>query len=206
MLDPARILEKEHRELNAKLTEKRLIRAGIPRRFRDADFSNHIPAGHMSELLPVYSQARTYIEDIDRNIQAGNGLIFYGKPGNGKTTLAVAILKEALKKGYSGYFIPMVSLVDKLLTMSKEERVQFEERISTTKLLVIDDLGGESDQGWVLNKVDAIITARYNEMLPIIVTTNINVKSKEMEKYNDRILDRLVCTCRLIQFTGESMR
>ena len=41
-------------------------------------------------------------------------------------------------------------------------------------LLVIDDLGKEKPTEWVLEKLFLIVNNRYNNYLPIVITTNYN--------------------------------
>lgn len=72
----------------------------------------------------------------------------------------------------------MAQLIDDVLTMSRKERAVERQIAEETKLLVLDDLGAESTQDWVLNKIDSIITNRYNNKLPILVTTNIDIRTK----------------------------
>ena len=132
-----------------------------------------------------------------------------GGYGTMKTTIAVAILRDWLDKGHGGLIVPMCSLMDNLFTMrtlNRQEWASYEERIRKTSLLILDDLGGEdTDQKWVLGKVDSIITERYNKMLPTIVTTNLS--SEELAgTYSARVIDRLQNTADLLMFTPGSQR
>lgn len=45
---------------------------------------------------------------------------------------------------------------------------------SSVDLLVIDDLGKEKPTEWVLEKLFLIVNNRYNNYLPIVITTNYN--------------------------------
>ncbi len=58
------------------------------------------------------------------------------------------------------------------------------EDISTCDLLVLDDFGRERPTEWVMETFFVIINDRYNEMKPIIYTTNFNAKqlSKNVDK------------------------
>ena len=58
--------------------------------------------------------------------------------------------------------------------------------------LVIDDLGREhfTDKGFGIAEWDYLIDRRYSEKLPAIITTNL-APDEFVEKYNNRILDRL---------------
>ena len=131
-----------------------------------------------------------------------------GPVGTGKTTLAVAILRESIAQGKGGFMISMPSLLDTLLTLSKgsnEQFLQFENKIRNTPLLILDDFGAEYKTDWVSAKVDAIITERYNREKPIIITSNLST-GEIFNKYNQRIYDRLKSTCKILTFIGASHR
>ena len=152
-----------------------------------------------------YEAVKEYSKNIDSNIRNGCGLILSGSYG----TMAVAVLRALIDDNRRGLRVPMCSLTDKLYTMrslDREEWARYEQRIRNTPLLVIDDLGGENtDQSWILSKVDSIITERYNKMHPIIITTNL--LPDELEgTYSGRIIDRLMSTSKLLTFNGKSQR
>ncbi|MEN6566361.1 MAG: hypothetical protein ABFC57_08665 [Veillonellales bacterium] len=88
---------------------------------------------------------------------------------------------------------------------NREEWIAYEDKVRTTGILVLDDLGAEYHQEWVLSKVDAIISERYNRMRPVIITTNLSDKALT-GKYAERIIDRLRSTAKVIKFTGKSLR
>ncbi len=188
-----------------------LTRAGIFKRFWDVSFAQ-IEKNGLPDNVSIkknYSIVRKYAKDLEANIANGVGMILAGGVGTLKTTLAVAVLREQLERGKYGLFVPMVSLIDNLYTMrerNREEWVRYEERLRNTQLLVLDDLGGENTgQGWVLSKVDSIITERYNKMLPVIVTTNFT--QRELAgTYSERIMDRFRSTAQLLVFSGHSER
>ena len=78
--------------------------------------------------------------------------------------------------------------------------------VAVLRLLLIDDLGGENtDQSWVLAKVDSILTDRYNRQRPTIITTNLTQKEL-LGTYSGRLMDRLKSTSRLLVFRGSSER
>jgi DNA replication protein DnaC len=62
------------------------------------------------------------------------------------------------------------------------------------RLLILDDLGTESQTDWAFEKLYRILDARYDRQLPTIITTNVDEK-----RINDRLLSRyaeglVVCT------------
>lgn len=200
-------------------TPEDLEKVGIYKRYQHVTFESLKPRPYNAA---EYASARAYGETIEKHIKRGTGLILKGPVGTGKTTVAVAIMREAMKKGYRPFFIPMVSLLDTIFSMrDAEERAKFETRVRECSLLVLDDFGGEykgkGTESWALNRIDSIITERYNRMKPVIITTNLPITSQRdadghivaegmVDRYNARIIDRLRSTSQIITFSGESLR
>ena len=190
---------------------ERLEAAGIHRRFQWVTFEAIDSKGLPTEMTirSNYAQIKGYADRLEENIKAGVGLLMMGDYGLMKTTMAVAVLRRWLDMGHGGMMVPMCSLLDNLYTMrtlNKEEWAKYEQRLRSIPLLVLDDLGGENtDQSWVLSKVDSIITERYNKTLPVIATTNLS-KSELMGTYSGRIMDRLRATSKILTFKGKSQR
>ena len=190
---------------------KRLEDAGIFKRFHGVTFES-IEARGLPQNMSIrtnYTIAKEYAKNLEENVKNGIGLLMIGTYGTMKTTMAVAILRTWIDGGHRGIILPMCSLIDNLYTMrtlNKEEWARFEKRIRSTPLLILDDLGGENtDQSWILSKVDSIITERYNKMLSTIVTTNLG-KSELVSTYSGRIIDRLRATSQIMDFIGASQR
>ncbi len=73
------------------------------------------------------------------------------------------------------------------------------------KILVIDDLGAARNTEWASERLLEIIDYRYNQLLPVIFTTNLTPKDLK-EKINNRIFDRLVEMCDFVSITAQSQR
>ena len=77
---------------------------------------------------------------------------------------------------------------------------------SSVDLLVIDDLGKEKPSEWGLEKLFTIINSRYENNLPVIITTNYNQNSLverlslngEIDTANS-IISRLYEMCYLVK-------
>ncbi len=190
---------------------RRLESAGIHKRYYDVTFESiekrALPAD--INLHRNYAEVKRYANSIDQHIEKGEGLIFSGGYGTMKTTMAIAVLRKWLDASHSGLIVSMPSLISSLSLkrrLNVEEEARYEQRIQTTPLLILDDLGGENtDQGWILTMVDSIITERYNRMLTTIVTTNLT-QIELKGTYSQRIIDRLRSTNKLLAFTGRSKR
>jgi DNA replication protein DnaC len=187
---------------------KNLERCGIHRRFWDCSFSRIEEAGVPASVMASYRKVQEYAKNLKENVQAGRGLLLKGSVGTMKTTLAVAVLQEYLGQEGSGFFITMPGLLDSIFTLKAQSQAawaSFEARLRETPLLVLDDLGAEHTEGWVLTKVDAIIAERYNRRLPAIVTTNLTA-GQLRGIYAERLIDRLRSTLQVVNFSGPSLR
>ena len=186
-------------------------RAGIFARYKDVTF-DAIEARGLPEnpsICANYAIVKDYAAHLKENLKNGTGLLLAGGYGTMKTTMAVAVLRQLVESGGHGLILPMCSLIDHLYTLrtlNREEWARFEERIRATSLLIIDDLGGENtDQSWILAKVDSILTDRYNRMRPTIITTNLT-RAELQNTYSGRIIDRLKSTSKLLVYHGGSER
>jgi DNA replication protein DnaC len=187
---------------------KNLERCGIHRRYCGCTLANIERAGVPDSVREPYEQVKGYARKMKENIEAGCGLLLKGSVGTMKTTLAVAVLLEYIARGGSGFFVTMPGLLDSIFTLKAGrpgEWARFEQRLRETPLLLLDDLGAEHSEGWVLTKVDAIIAERYNRCRPVIVTTNLSTDQLR-GIYAERVIDRLRSTLQVVTFSGRSLR
>lgn len=134
----------------------------------------------------AYESAKKYADKFDNYKEKGIGLLLSGTKGTGKTHLAAAITIELINQGTPVIMNTMINLLGKIKETYDGElkgtESSFLDLYSTVDLLVIDDLGKERPNEWVLEKLYTIINARYENLLPVIVTTNYDI---------DRLRDRL---------------
>lgn len=183
-----------------------LEKHGIYRRFWSTTAVNIDRHGVPADVRTQWRRVKAFIAALNAHIHRGEGLILAGGVGTMKTTMAIAVLRELVDTKGQGYFIPMASLLDTINGMRERHDTSlqaFEQKLRTTSLLVLDDLGAEYDHTWVQCKVDAIVNERYNRMRSTIVTTNLSAQDIR-DRYQLRIFDRLRATNQLITFTGKS--
>ena len=143
------------------------------------------------------------------------GIIFMGKNGTGKTHISMAISNELMKENIPVIFGTLTDLVAKYSKCYKEHtEIELTKLYSKVDLLVIDDLGVESMNDWMLSKLFVIINERMKNELPIIITTNYNLEelrkrlsipNKVCETPNS-IISRLCSICYRVECKGKDYR
>lgn len=131
------------------------------------------------ENKKIFAMAKKYTDCWEKHKEAGTGLIFIGKYGTGKTHLAFAIANSLLIQGVPVIYETFINLMEKLKESYSNNNLDYYEIIRLyceCDLLIIDDLGKERLSEWVLEKLFQIINTRYENMLPIIITTNYTEK------------------------------
>ena len=119
--------------------------------------------------------AEKFISDF-KNFK--NGIIFEGKSGTGKTHISMAICNELLKENTPIIFGTLTELVDKYAKFyTNHTESELTNLYTKVDLLVIDNLGVEPMNDWLLAKLFTIINERILNELPYIITTNYNMET-----------------------------
>jgi DNA replication protein DnaC len=177
---------------------KRMERARIPPRFMNKTLESFKARDKIRKELLRSAQMYAKSFNLERRNECDKGLLMIGSVGCGKTHLAVAILEKIIEKGYSGLYYNSPSLLrDIRATFDQGNEMREEdllEEVTTTDMLVFDDVGAENSTQFVLDRFYLIINERYEAGKPIIVTTNLN--KEEMEnRLGSRIVSRLAEMC-----------
>lgn len=124
----------------------------------------------------AYENVKKYVDKLIKGT-TNKGLFITGAYGVGKTYLASCIANEIIKNGKSVIFGTLIQLLDFIRDSYSDSEVSDKDYLnlySSVDLLVIDDLGKEKPTEWVLEKLFLIVNNRYNNYLPIVITTNYN--------------------------------
>lgn len=125
----------------------------------------------------VFDNLKNYSEKLVNGIEK-KGLILAGNNGVGKTHLACSIANKLIENGIPVIYGTLINLLAELRNsydtennISEMEIIKLYENVD---LLIIDDLGKEKPSEWGLEKLFTIINSRYENNLPVIITTNYN--------------------------------
>jgi len=116
--------------------------------------------------------------------------ILSGPSGSGKTHLAAAIANERLDRGHPVFYISAPDLLDRLrAAYSPDSEMHYDDffdQVRNVPLLILDDLGTQTSTSWAKEKLDQLLTHRFNSKLPTVIISIIS-----LEQLEDRIRTRL---------------
>jgi len=157
---------------------------------------------------PIARTCRKYAAKWDEMKQGGVGIVFFGNKGTGKTFYAACIANEITEtETVYTLVVTTATLVEAM--QGKQARAEIIEHLNRFSLLVLDDLGAERETSYGGEVLYSVIDARYRSGLPLIVTTNMDVKDMEREEdpMRSRIYDRVLEMCAIpLEVVGESRR
>jgi DNA replication protein DnaC len=191
----------------ARIARKRAaaLEGRIPRRYREVSFERE-PLISIERVQPhLIRDVRRYVRTIGEQLDAGRGMWFTGRPGTGKTTVAMLISRAAMEadRTVAIYSLPrlLALLRDSYQDDAELSLNELIDRLSAVDLLHVDDVGAEQSSPWVLEQLYSIVNARYEDGKAILVTTNLITREEEDRPLRDQIGERTVS--RLWEMCGE---
>jgi DNA replication protein DnaC len=141
----------------------------------------------------------------------GRSLVLLGKPGRGKTHLAIAMAYKAIQNGFEARFVTAAELIDQLSRASREGRLaEALPAYTHPPLLVIDEVGYLTYGTDAANVLFHVVNARHLKRRAMIFTTNKPFHAWGGVLHDQdlaaAIVDRILERGRLIVLDGPSIR
>src|SRR5882724_5670765 len=144
-------------------------------------------------------------------VTEGRCLILCGKPGRGKTHLAVAIAYRAIQNGFDALFATAAELIDELSAAFRKGRLaEALTRYTHPDLLVVDEVGYLTYGTDAANMLFHVVNDRHKRKRSMVFTTNKPLAAWGSVLHDDdlaqAIVDRVLERGRLLRLDGPSMR
>lgn len=202
----------------------RLLRsAGIPRRYDHCTLDSF--ESHDSTTKSHAFAKRVALDWVERWPSVGNGLLFLGKPGTGKTHVAVGIARELIvTKGARILFYEQRQLLKEIQTTFDAGASRSESEVLRPvidcEVLILDDLGAGRITAWARDALHDVIVQRYNDDKAMILTSNYPTGDPDeggerprdlagltlKDRLGDALMSRLYEMCRIVAIEGRDFR
>lgn len=169
-----------------------VLALSIPKRYKNKSFENYeAVTSNQAHALFV---CQGYCEYFDSNFEDGKNLLLCGKPGTGKTHLAYSIAKAIAKSGRSIIYTTAYKMIKEIRDTWDHGSRQTEQHIirkfTAPDLLIIDEVGVQSNTENERTLMFQVLDARYQDMKPVLIVGNLTFN--ELTEYmGERIIDRL---------------
>lgn len=143
-------------------------------------------------------------------LEQQKNLLFTGNTGLGKTFISNCIAKEVIDKGLNVVYQTAPILMDQILDFKfsydkTESQKKKYNRIFNVDLLIIDDLGTETMNNNKFTELFNIINTRLLNNKKMVISTNLSL-NELYNRYDERILSRLIGNFTICKFVGEDIR
>jgi DNA replication protein DnaC len=175
-------IQHEPYALNGEDIPRHLKKIGVGKRYIDSTLDNFVGGEQ------IIKYCRKWVENPC-------SLYLHGNYGCGKTHIATALCREIIKKKEMPK-VRFVNASDLFLEIRSTFRPEGDSELSVVDkfcsrdFLFIDDLGADKTSDWSRATMYLIIDRRDREMLPTIITSNMNPKQLA-ENIDGRISSRL---------------
>ena len=185
--------EEQEREDRRYRWARKVEGAGIPERFRNRTFENFVADsdGKQKALAFASDYAERFTESA---YESGKSAVFVGKPGTGKTHLAVAIGMAAMKAGHSVMFCTVLRAIRRVKDTwgrdSQERESQAVAALVFPDLLILDEVGVQFGSETEKNILFDILNDRYEQRKPCMLLSNLALQDVQ-SFLGERVFDRL---------------
>lgn len=193
-------IAEEREQAEAKLRRERMVAwqvkigdAGIPERFHNRTLESFVATTPDQQRALEFSRA--YADGFDQVLATGRSAVFIGKPGTGKTHLAVGIgLQVMREKNRTVLFTTVMRAIrrvkDSWSKDSNETETQAIKALVFPDLLILDEVGVQFGTEFERNILFDVLNERYERRRPTILMSNLELEA--VRGYlGERVMDRM---------------
>ncbi len=164
-------------------------------------FDNLVPEGrsgygaNQKLFKTAYQAAREFADNPK------GWLVLVGPSGSGKTHLAAAVAVERVQKEQPVFYITVPDLLEHLRSSfnPSSETIYDElfDQVKNMPLLILEDLGVHSSSSWAKEKLDQLLSYRFNRELPTLITA---ILLDELdERLQTRLRNQVICSTHYLE-------
>jgi DNA replication protein DnaC len=192
--------------------EEERHRRGLERRLKNAHIGRFKPMADFDWAWPTAID-RAAVDDLFHLdlVPEGVNVIFVGPNGTGKTMIVQNLAYQAILSGRSVLFTTASAMLNHLAAQDGSRALQFAlRRYCSPAILAVDEVGYLSYGNRHADLLFEVVTRRYEEKRPILVSTN-----KAFGEWNEvfpnaacvvTLVDRLIHRSEIVHIEGESYR
>lgn len=172
--------------------QRKLGQSGIPDRFQDRTLSSYVATTEGQRKALAF--AKEYAEKFDEVSNTGRSAIFCGKPGTGKTHLAVGIGLSVMERNRMVLFFTVQRMVRRVKDAwrrdSEESESDVIDLLTQPDLLILDEIGVQFGTEFERNLMFDVLNERYENRRPTLLLSNLT-PSEVKVFLGERVYDRL---------------
>ncbi|MDR0298420.1 MAG: primosomal protein DnaI [Streptococcaceae bacterium] len=195
------------RQLALQEKSARIQLIGLPERLKKVTLSD---VEKLESRLAVLSALTTFIQ----NPSAAKGIYLYGDFGVGKSFILASMANSLADYGYKTTLVHYPTFIAESTYDNYRARV---ENLKTAPILVLDDIGAETNSNWVRDSIlQVILQYRMDNSLPTFFTSNLSMADLEAhlaETRNEkdiwpakRVMERIHFLAKEIHLEGVNRR
>lgn len=176
--DNARVVRQAMSDQRLRRVEDALGQAAIPPRFLSKTLSTF--RTDTPEQVEALKACREYVANWGQAQQQGRCILLLGKPGTGKTHLAVGIAHEILAMGKTAIYTRVSGICQAVKeTYASRERTekQVYQEFAAPDLLVIDEVGRQHGSEAERMMLFEVVNRRYETCKPMVIVSNMDPRA-----------------------------
>ena len=178
----------------------------IDSKFKDCTFATCMIVPDNRQQVRL---CKSYADRFEQMLEKNQGLLLHGNVGTGKSYLSACIANSIMERLHSVCATSMVKIMDLARDFKEKDTLaNLEAKMMKADLLILDDLGTESNSSFASEIVYRVIDGRYRIKKPMVITTNLTLEQMQncLDLDKKRVYDRILEVCYPMQFTGKSFR
>jgi len=161
----------------------------------------------LTRLQNAVLKSKNFVENFELDYQ---NLLFYGTVGTGKSFLSNCIANALIEKGHSVIYFSAGDLFAKISEYAfrkngRDSGMNPYDDIYNCDLLVLDDLGTELTNSFVVSQLFTCLNERHLRRKSTVISTNLPMEDLR-DRYSDRIFSRIISNYDVCKLSGQDVR